>query len=25
VVITEGGNRVMTNYPRELADLIIRP
>jgi Xaa-Pro aminopeptidase len=25
VVITEAGNRVMTNYPRELADLIVRP
>ena len=25
VVITEGGNRVMTNYPRELKDLIITP
>ena len=25
VVITEGGNRVMTNYPRALPDLIIKP
>jgi Xaa-Pro aminopeptidase len=25
VVITEGGNRVMTKYPRELRDLIIKP
>jgi Xaa-Pro dipeptidase len=25
VVITEGGNRVMTDYPRELKDLIIKP
>ena len=25
VVITEAGRRVMTDYPRELADLIIKP
>jgi Xaa-Pro aminopeptidase len=25
VVITQGGNRVMTSYPRELKDLIIKP
>jgi hypothetical protein len=25
VVITEGGCRVMTDYPRELKDLVITP
>jgi hypothetical protein len=25
VVITDGGCRVMTDYPRELKDLIIKP